>query len=1120
MATGSTPVGLVPPPFQRPCPCDEEPCGPDHDDELSGAPLKGREFLHHIERGCASCQDEESPPVVLAGWELPVTVGFIDAIVSLGTAAYHLARRLLRKKAKAPLSFPEAERRALPPSSSLPHRDVVVAQFDGLADESNSVVREVGERFRSLAHEPDGTLVRAYLVDRALRRWHHLPDGERERRIAHDPHVVDHALPRTFINDFLIQHLGHDGVPPSILRASAHVWGRGQGIVPAVAEGATDVGAPSPGAPRLPTPMPLANGVMNGGEVTPDPEPVRAQLDDLVNSRDPRLQEAGQRFRDFDPRSRDYLIELAIHLWYYHPDQASFIAASNGGTALLREVVPKSFVKWFAYTYLTEPGMTPAIREAAESWVRFGVPPTRRSRHEPATANEFTPRLEAVRLQLTRQDEISRLPFDVQTYLARVAIDRWYSIPATEQATFVTMVDEPVRGILPYHFVERLGQQWPELEADIVGHAIIHGRLLALFPEWSGVRFAVTRDRAIEVWEALIHVPGFGPEWLIDPQNADLLRELLQPFGKIGTGMRPLTTPDPNPWSLAGEAAPTTDYRGFLLPRVMEDLAEVNPDLRRYPDILAKRAMSLIDDWQAMGETTRRLFVTEVAPGEGMLPQNYISFWHAASPRVGMGERLPLVTGDPSRRPTPSFPFGRRRNRNEEGSTYVGMITGADVAVWMGEVFGAVRPVTRGESPDVARAVATAREATQTIGNAMPRVGVRIGLGGIPFAIGEYASNAILGHPDPPITHLVRSYGALAVGGGVGQVTVDSALHLAGVGASADFSHRLARRTFPLFLALTVHDVAVRRHVAWKELPLAAADVTIASGITVGLGSAVTEAKMTWRIARGLRAVRILSALAAPETLGSSLAVSAIAATTEFTILKGLGKIEERWLSELHEDKLRAEYAEAVRINNELLRMARSGKDVLLESVLRAEKKLLTAEETYLAFLRGKVELLEEGWRAKRRELDREESEWLLKPLSGTRSRHEVREAMASRRDELDRDYREKIAAIEGKKESPVHHLPVINTTGELSSFQKAMLIPARFLVDDRMAQGAREGAALTNVRGDLERHMARTVAGLEVQRASYHQRRNAAWVHLFQEQQRRTPCACRFSTTPYSRGG
>ncbi len=376
-------------------------------------------------------------------------------------------------------------------------------------------------------------------------------------------------------------------------------------------------------------------------------------------------------------------------------------------------------------------------------------------------------------------------------------------------------------------------------------------------------------------------------------------------------------------------------------------------------------------------------------------------------------------------------------------------------------------------------------------------------VGALPFAVGEYVSNPLTGHPSPTLKEFAELYVPLSLIGGASQTSVDGLIRLSeGKGflptspfvteASGSLGKALTRRTLPLFMTFTLLDVVKKGEVDWETLPVTVGNILAASTATHALGSSLNKIKFVSRVAKGLHLIKAGSLLAAPESGGATLLGACLASVVEFTLLKLLGNAEQ-WASEyLHEQGLRRAYAEVIQRNNDLLAQAQAGEAVNPAEILEAQQGLFALQTAYQNFLQGKIDRWTEEWRAQRRILELEEMEQLTRILDGSWSRGEIRERYSQLRKRLRKEYATKIAELEGEAAPHEESWPLQNPGPALADFE----------IHKAVAHYPYTPKPLTeeNVTHQIQAKLSQTLHGLGRQYENYLAATNAKWGGVLEE--------------------
>ena len=271
------------------------------------------------------------------------------------------------------------------------------------------------------------------------------------------------------------------------------------------------------------------------------------------------------------------------------------------------------------------------------------------------------------------------------------------------------------------------------------------------------------------------------------------------------------------------------------------------------------------------------------------------------------------------------------------------------------------------EWPAQRQAVAMVRTKTRIGERGFADVSVlaSVGKATIPFAVGEYVSNILTGHENPTLPEFARTYTALAGGGAAGQAMVRQVTH-----------NVLANRSVPLFVALMLADAVRDGEIDWDQLPTSMAQILIASGITSTLGMAIGEVELARKWAIALKLAR--------ASMDTTLAGACVAAIVEFTLIKVM---EDLMLWEEGRD-VRRDYANAVVLNNDLMKRQSSGETVRVDEILKAQARLYALQLEYQFWLK----------RGSRRG---EEVRWTALPTENPKPKATLMERLATKDPEI-----------------------------------------------------------------------------------------------------------------------
>ncbi len=184
----------------------------------------------------------------------------------------------------------------------------------------------------------------------------------------------------------------------------------------------------------------------------------------------------------------------------------------------------------------------------------------------------------------------------------------------------------------------------------------------------------------------------------------------------------------------------------------------------------------------------------------------------------------------------------------------------------------------------------------------------RTAAGGIPFAVGEFGSNLLLGRSNPSGWDIASTYLPLTIGGGVGRRVTDWGFRFFAARPSlfpsfivssrfSGLAGWAARHSLPLFSALTFTDYVKTGHVEWGGMPLALANIFAAQSITHGFGSLILRSAFVERMALTLRLIKAAPLLSPPQRIVTTILGACLASVSDFTLMKAFGAAEERLLA-------------------------------------------------------------------------------------------------------------------------------------------------------------------------------------------------------------------------------
>lgn len=333
--------------------------------------------------------------------------------------------------------------------------------------------------------------------------------------------------------------------------------------------------------------------------------------------------------------------------------------------------------------------------------------------------------------------------------------------------------------------------------------------------------------------------------------------------------------------------------------------------------------------------------------------------------------------------------------------------------------------------------VARATEATtQVLGSGAAKVGI----GAIPFAFGEYVSNIFTGHRNPNLPELLRNYGALSLGGGIGQMATDGVINaMAGKGffetvnipVGRGFTLKnLSRRAVPLFAAVLFADIASGRAVDAKGVALAVGNIAAVTSVVHFAGGLATRVSWLRRFAVASKIARTGALLAAPLSGGRSL-VALAKTSAEFILLKYLAEGEEMFFTYMKEREIKDSYAKAVAKSNAILEKAGRGQmgETPARELLEAQFELTVAHAALVEFYEARIQRLKEERELALRELREERLAAVTAKDRGGFSIREINEGFDEERQKVFDAYGEKIAGIAGDDTGggafqPIPHSP------------------------------------------------------------------------------------------------
>lgn len=316
--------------------------------------------------------------------------------------------------------------------------------------------------------------------------------------------------------------------------------------------------------------------------------------------------------------------------------------------------------------------------------------------------------------------------------------------------------------------------------------------------------------------------------------------------------------------------------------------------------------------------------------------------------------------------------------------------------------------------------------------------------GSLTFGIGELGSSFVYSlfsptHPLPSADEMVKNFGTMSLGGGIGKVATDGVINkiegnrfLAPVSTTpGEMSVKgAARRFFPLLAAMLLDDWIKGRPIEAGKTALGITNVAIASGVTHLVGSGLRRAETVEKIARWLRLVKVggVAASEVPAAGEVTMLGAALASVAEFTILKVIGAVEESYLNYKNLGEVQEAYAQAVRKANDLVKDIKSGnvESVNQERILTVRSDLEKAAAYYQSYFQSRITQLETEQEKQIKELEEDHREYLLN--RGGRSVFEINQMYDEKIRKLNEAFSEKIEELEDPEQQiQFYKLPLNN---------------------------------------------------------------------------------------------
>ncbi len=370
-------------------------------------------------------------------------------------------------------------------------------------------------------------------------------------------------------------------------------------------------------------------------------------------------------------------------------------------------------------------------------------------------------------------------------------------------------------------------------------------------------------------------------------------------------------------------------------------------------------------------------------------------------------------------------------------------------------------------------------------------------VGGIPYGVGEVGSNLIVSlfkrQHFPDASELLGDYLPISIVGGASRAAIDGMLNtvdgrpiFAPVKVPKGPSWRgFARKAIPLALATVVHDWVVGKPPTLTQVSLGLGNVGLASGATHLIGANVRKIKYVEKIGKALKLIGVGSTAGAPGSGGVTFLGACLASIVEFTIIKGLGAVEEKIADSYNRGEVQKLYTQAVRKSNELLKRIREKgiASVSAGEVFEVRKDLAIAKQTYVHWLNSKKQAIESERESFRKEIEEDRREAFRGDRDGW-SVASIHKIYDKKLDDLYREYSDKIGEIEGS-DSLVEYWKIPTANEQFFGNEQIMSIDPRA---KKEASQVQKIPGTTN-RGSLfstEIQLAENLSGFEAQHEMY----------------------------------
>ncbi len=263
--------------------------------------------------------------------------------------------------------------------------------------------------------------------------------------------------------------------------------------------------------------------------------------------------------------------------------------------------------------------------------------------------------------------------------------------------------------------------------------------------------------------------------------------------------------------------------------------------------------------------------------------------------------------------------------------------------------------------------------------------------GGLVYFAGDQLSDMLLGKFHmPDVKTAARDYATLTAGGKVGELGLAGALSLPAAQGLSQSARAVLGRAIPLFSALVAQEWVRDGKVNLAQLPVSAGNVLVASGIVSGATAAAAASEGVLNFGKLMRLVSVGGK--------STLLGAVITSVAEFTIIKGLNKIESQIAESASFETVTEHLGQLLSADGRAIDALSHGQEIPAGYFEAIDQQLATYEKG-LANRPGLVVRQTEAEYAEQLTALRENYEAKVsRPLDGTWSRAEVTEAYETRR--------------------------------------------------------------------------------------------------------------------------